>query len=54
MGSKNGRTAVSFVWAAVPFVSFGFATAPAFLYPAIRCRKPPDLTGPLDEYAIFL
>jgi hypothetical protein len=37
---KGGRTAVSFVWAAVPFVSFGFATAPAFLYPAIRCRKP--------------
>jgi hypothetical protein len=40
MGSRNGRTAASFIWAAVPFVSFGFATAPAFLYPAIRLRKP--------------
>jgi hypothetical protein len=39
---KRGRTAVSFAWAAVPLVSIGLATAPAFLYPALRRRRPGD------------
>jgi hypothetical protein len=39
---KRGRTAVSFVWAAVPLVSLGLGTVPAFLYPALRRRRPGD------------
>jgi hypothetical protein len=39
---KGGRTAVSFAWAAVPLVTFGLGTAPAFLYPALRRRRPGD------------
>jgi hypothetical protein len=39
---KGGRTAAGFVWAAVPLVSFGLATVPAFVYPVIRRRKPVD------------
>lgn len=33
---KSGRTAVSFIWAAAPLVSFGLATVPVFVYPAVR------------------
>lgn len=39
---KGGRTAVSFVWASVPLVTLGLATGPAFLYPALRRRRPVD------------
>jgi hypothetical protein len=39
---KDGRTAVSFAWAAVPLVTFGLGTVPAFLYPALRRRRPGD------------
>jgi hypothetical protein len=39
---KGGRTAVSFAWAAVPLVTLGLGTAPAFLYPALRRRRPGD------------
>ena len=40
--NKRGRTAVSFVWTAVPLVSLGLGTVPAFLYPALRRRRPGD------------
>jgi hypothetical protein len=39
---KDGRTAVSFAWAAVPLVTFGLATVPVFAYPAIRRRATVD------------
>jgi hypothetical protein len=35
---KDGRTAVSIAWAAAPLVTFGLATVPVFVYPAIRRR----------------
>jgi hypothetical protein len=39
---KDGRTAASLVWAAVPLVTFGLGTVPAFVYPVVRRRKRVD------------
>jgi hypothetical protein len=40
--ARGDRTVASFVWAAVPLVTLGLATGPAFLYPALRRRRPGD------------
>ncbi|GAB2843709.1 hypothetical protein GCM10027176_54170 [Actinoallomurus bryophytorum] len=36
---KDGRTAVGIAWALAPLVTFGLATVPVFVYPAIRLRR---------------
>jgi hypothetical protein len=36
---KDRRTAASFAWAVAPLVTFGLATVPVFVYPAMRLRR---------------
>ena len=47
---RGARTAAGFAWAAVPLVSLGMATAPAFLYPAVRRRRAADWAA----FAVYL
>ncbi len=36
---SRGRTVASFIWAALPLITFGWTTWAAFLFAAIRCRS---------------